>query len=497
MIKELYQKIVDNQDIRKNLIEIKKLIKDQKNKKALLYLLGEDFNIFIRLLSSEDAKTRKNAALILGELEREQLVCFLFDAYEKEEQMFVKSSYLNAISNYNYSNYIDRLKDRLEILSACTPEETSVKHIREEISVLQDMIIRVETPKKHSFIGFYNPLELILTTNPGHKSVVASQIINHKVSELSMGLKVNTKDIKSILPVRTYYEILFSLNITETEIKPSDLGRQLAGSNLLTLLESCHKEAAPFYFRIELKSRMTLEKRSLFVKKLASELEEKTHRKLRNSVSNYEIELRLVENPKGNYHVYLKLYTLEDNRFAYRVNTLAASINPVTAALIAQLSKKYMKEEAQILDPFCGVGTMLVERNRLVKGRVFYGIDFYGEAIKKAKDNTKKEDILINYIQRDFFDFRHTYTFDEIITNMPARQGSQTKEDIERIYRRFFRKSKELLAAQGIIIMYSGEKDFVKKYLRFERDMKLVQEFLIDRREDTYVFIIELTRAGN
>lgn len=493
MVKELYQNIIRNQDVRKNLIEIKKLIKDPVNKKALLYLLGEDFNIFINLLSSEDAKTRKNAALILGELEREQLVCFLFDAYEKEEQLFVKTSYLNAISHYDYKDYIEKLKDRLKVLSSLPAEDTSIKHIREEISVLQDMILKIEVPKKHKFAGFYNPQEVILTVNPGHRELTSSQIKGHQIVEHPLGLKLKTKDIKSILPVRTYQEVLFPLDITEMGIESSKLGEKLAESNLLSLLESCHKEASPFYFRIHLKNDMTLEKRSLFVKRLAAELEEKTDRKLRNSVSNYEIELRLIENANGNYHSYLKLYTLEDQRFSYRKNTVAASINPVTAATIAQLAKKYLKEDAQVLDPFCGVGTMLVERNRAVKGRVFYGIDFYGDALKKAKENTEKEEMQIYYIQRDFFDFHHDYLFDEIITNMPAVQGSQTKGDIERLYGRFFKKAKELLENHGIMVLYSGEKDLIKKNLRIEKNMKLRQEFLIDKREETFVFVIEMT----
>ena len=67
----------------------------------------------------------------------------------------------------------------------------------------------------------------------------------------------------------------------------------------------------------------------------------------------------------------------------------------------------------------------------------------------------------INFIHRDYFDFKHDYKFDEIVTNMPVK-GKKAKEDMDAFYARFFEKSKSLLAEDGIIIMYSNEVGFVK-----------------------------------
>ena len=92
---------------------------------------------------------------------------------------------------------------------------------------------------------------------------------------------------------------------------------------------------------------------------------------------------------------------------------------------------------AQIMDPFCGVGTMLIERNKLVPAREMYGIDLFGEAIAKARENTQNAGGRIWYINRDFFDFTHDYKFDEIITDMPPR-GKKTKEEQDAFYARFF-----------------------------------------------------------
>lgn len=497
MSQENYQNLIEGQDIRKNLIEIKKAIKEEGCKRALVYQTGGDYEIFISLLDSEDAKARKNAALILGELEDETLLEVLYRAYEKEEQLFVRSAYLIAMNNYDYREYLDKLKERLSFLMAKTVAEEESKHIREEASLLRNMIVKYEKPKKHRFTAFHKPADIILITNRHHKAAVAAQISGGKVTEIGGGLRIRTQDLEEILPVRTYQELLFPVVVDEDVVaEPQAIAEKLAGAGILQMLESMHEGPAPFYFRLEIRSRMDLEKKSAFAKRLSAALEEKTGRKLINSTSNYEVEIRLIENKNGRFYVLLKLFTIKDKRFDYRKETVAASIHPVTAALVVELAKNYMKEGAQILDPFCGVGTMLIERNRAVSASPIYGIDSYGEAIEKARKNSMDENVLINYINRDFFDFRHDYLFDEIITNMPSSSGSTTELDLDTLYKKFFKKAEEVLTDSGIIIMYSGEKNLVKKYLRLHKNLKLLREFLMDERHDTYVFIIGMSAAG-
>ena len=60
--------------------------------------------------------------------------------------------------------------------------------------------------------------------------------------------------------------------------------------------------------------------------------------------------------------VFIKLYSFKDNRFDYREKVLPTSINPVTAAIIMKSISKWLKPNAKVIDPFCGTGTMLIER---------------------------------------------------------------------------------------------------------------------------------------
>ena len=152
-------------------------------------------------------------------------------------------------------------------------------------------------------------------------------------------------------------------------------------------------------------------------------------------------------------------------------------------------AKPYLKENAQILDPCCGVGTMLIERDILVPAREKYGIDIFGDAIDMARENAALAGEKINFIHRDYFDFKHDYKFDEIVTNMPVK-GKKAKEDMDAFYARFFEKSKSLLAEDGIIIMYSNEVGFVKKQLRLQPCYRLIQEYTIRKKDSYCLFII-------
>jgi len=257
-------------------------------------------------------------------------------------------------------------------------------------------------------------------------------------------------------------------------------------SDLYAFLTECHEGDAPFFFRLEVKSA---EPKTEFVKKLGASLEKKSDWKLANSTTDYEIEIRLIEAKDGSFVPFLKLYSMKMKRFAYRKNAIAMSIHPATAAMLMYLAKPYLKENAQILDPCCGVGTMLIERDILVPAREKYGIDIFGDAIDMARENAALAGEKINFIHRDYFDFKHDYKFDEIVTNMPVK-GKKAKEDMDAFYARFFEKSKSLLAEDGIIIMYSNEVGFVKKQLRLQPCYRLIQEYTVRKKDSYCLFII-------
>lgn len=516
MLEKSYEEIRKGNNVRENLSLLRNAIKQEDQKKELLGLIG-DGQLFIHLLSEEEPKTRKNAALLLGDLGLQQAAEALFTAYERETTLFVRSAYLTALKKLDASAHLKELKERLAVITAVEPKENEKKHIREEIRELEAVITGIEGIARHTFRGFSTGKTFLLTTNALQREVTAGEIaelsasVRRSAKLHPLGVLVRAVDIYPFTRLRTYRELLFPLKRKESESEgttesgalrtegirvtdgPKAAAQAVWESDLWAILEESHKQAGPFYFRLEIKCGMEFEKRGDFARSFCAELEHRSGRLLINSPGDYELEIRLLETKDGRWMPYLKLYTIPMKRFFYRKHAVASSIHPAQAAMLIRLARPYLKENAQILDPFCGVGTMLIERDISVPAREKYGIDIFGDAIVKARENAALAGEKINFIHRDYFDFRHDYLFDEIITNMPVR-GKKTKEEMDQFYASFFSKSEEIMNIGGIIVLYSNESGFIKKQLRLNSGYKLLQEFVIREKDHFHLFIIRKLR---
>lgn len=493
MVKELFDRLNCGDNPREALSRLRSLVKDEEMC-VQAKELAEAGNVIMPFLYHEDAKTRKNAALLLGDLQLQETLNALKEAYEKEQTLFVKGAYLTALSKLDSAEWLEFFKQRRDELLIKEIAEDEKKHINEEIHILNLIISDIEGMQKHTFYGFEKPHMLLLATNREQREVTLEEVaelsaaIQRRTELHSLGVQVFTKEVKPFTQLRTYRELLFPLMQGDfVSEQPKEAASQLIDSGMLTFLQECHKEAAPFYFRLDVKSPVP---QTEYAKKLAMALEEKSSYMLVNGIKEYEVELRLLAVKEGGYLPFLKLKTIPMKRFAYRKNSIAMSIHPATAAMMMRLAKPYFKENAQILDPCCGVGTMLVERDICVPAREIYGIDIFGDAIMGARENARLAGVKINYIHRDFLDFKHEYLFDEIITNMPVR-GKKTKEEMDAFYGAFFKKSAALLKENGIIIMYTNEAGFVKKQLRLQKEYHLLKEFCIRKKEQFSLYIIE------
>lgn len=499
MLEKSYDELKQNINTRENLSLLRGQIKEEEARTRLLNLVG-DGSFLTVLLEHEEPKVRKNAALLIGDLGLETAVSSLFCAYERETVLFVKSSYLTALGKLDASDYLDALKAHRDKLAAMDVPENEKKHISGELRELEKIITGIEGIKHHTFVGFAKAHDILLATNKEQRGVTMAEAeelsaeVRRSVSLHPLGVLVHTKDVKAFTKLRSYRELLFPIR-AKLSADPKEAAESIWNSDMPGILSESHKEDAPFYFRLEIKSRMELDKKSTFAKRLGTELEHLSGRRLVNSTQNYELEIRLIETREGGFISFYKLFTIPMRRFAYRKNAIAASIHPAAAAMLVELAKPYLKKEAQILDPFCGVGTMLIERDIRVPAREKYGIDIFGDAIRMARENAAAAGEQIHFINRDYFDFTHDYLFDEIITNMPVRGASRsdqkTKEEMDSFYGEFFEKSAEILKSNGIVVMYSNEEGFVKKQMRLRGDYRLLQEYCIREKDHFYLFVIQ------
>lgn len=489
-MKNIIQELTEQKNIRTNLSNLRKQIKDAEAKKECLMLLEGKENLILSFLEHEDAKSRKNAALLLGDLGYQMALEALYKAYQSETTLFVKASYLQAISVLDCGEFLDDLRADLEKLLTAEKTEENKKHIQEEIRVLRKIMIEYDGIDTHTIDIKGKKVSVLLTANKNHREVVRQMIENANAKVHPLGVMVETDNLLSLMQIRTFREVLFPIHTKGLiSANPTDAAKAVWEADMMEILTNLHKGEGSFYFRVECKSPMTLEERSNFTKKFGSCLEILSNGKLINSTSDYEVEIRLIANKEGSFFPCLKLMTLKDKRFAYRKNVIATSIHPSSAALMMELAKDYLKEKAQIIDPFCGVGTMLIERDLKVPAKEIYATEIFGDAITFARENARLAGEKINFIHRDFFDFKHAYLFDEIITNMPVR-GKKTKQEMDEFYGKFFVKAKEILNKEATLILYTNEVGFVKKQLRLHKEYRLLQEYCMQTKGDFYLMVI-------
>lgn len=477
-IEETINNLKNGIDVRKQLISLRNDVRNETEYK------NEDFIFLKEYLNHEDPKVRKNAALIIGELELDEVFDILFFTYLNEEQLFIRDSLLKALSYFDLSGKIDILEKRSVVLNALIHSDQS-KHYLKEQRMIKSILHGYMQNKKHKFIGLDKDYTMILTTLRNHQEIVSDSLININTKKNSLGIAVKEKSLRYIMQNHCFRDILFPIiktNSWDVEV----LSDKIVSSALNQFLMKVHEGEETFRFRLVINSS-----HDVSIKKLCDLIETKSKSKLTNNPSDYEIELYIKESKANEALVYVKLMCINDFRFAYREQFLATSINPVVAATIMQYIVPYIKENSDVLDPFCGVGTMLIERNYIENTHFMMGVDYYGEAINKAKRNTQLANCQIHYVQRDIVTFAHQHLFDEIITNMPSHSRAM---ELENTYDGFFKKMIQLLIDGGYAFLHTSEIGLIKKNLKkYKSYFNLVDEIAIlkGNKQTTCLFIIQ------
>ncbi len=495
MVREYYEKICAREQVRANLICLREELRDEVSCRTFAYQLGGNFEVLCRLLEDADPKVRRNAALILGKMKSEDLLPVLFNAFKAEKTLYIRTDYLKAISELDYRPVQKELEARLEYLREIEPGPEEAKHISAEIRQLQNMVMKYRKMRRHRFTGSKTPLELILVTNRCQREATARQIKGKPAAMLAGGIRIKEVTVEDMLKIRTWSEMLFPLRISPLpHARPERLGMMLARP-VLSALRELYQGEEPFLFRIGWKAKTTPERKGNLIRRLSDGLERASGGTLINSVSDYELEIRLLERRDQTIVPMLKLTGIPDHRFDYREEYIASSIAPVNAALAVELARPWLKEDAQILDPFCGVGTMLIERNYAVHAGTMYGVDVFGEAVDKARKNTEHAGMRAWYINKDFFTFEHEYLFDEIITDMPQVTASRTKEEIRELYIRFFEKAGDCLKREAVLVLHATEPEFVTTALEGNRDYHIIKKYIVNEKNGAAVFVIHRGRG--
>ena len=548
-----FDSLITSDNPRTLLSQIRQLLKDcpgALKDEDVFYSYATVEPIILVCLTHEDAKTRKNAALVLQTIAEEygmdifgddqvedpaasdeaptasdlpsaEVASYLYAAYKAEETMFVRSAYLEALKCFDCEPYRAELMERLTFLKEESWAEGDLKHVREERHAIESLFEASASEMKSEFKGLDREMGILLVIDEAVREAAQTEL-GAGARVVPGGVRLTTSSWKKVQSCRLYKEALFPVPLRKgSQITISNMGSLVADSKLIPMVDELLKAAGDSTqtgsagenavsvgnaaenadsvgsagenagarehpFRMEIRSSSDEDRSGTALKRAAAELEEASKGRLRNSKTAYEFTLVLMAKRDGSLSPYIKLPDSTDHRFDYRKNSEATSMSAVMAAEAVQMIRPYLKDGAQVIDPFAGVGTLLIERAKAVPHGDLYATDIYGHAVIGGRENAELAGVNISYINRDFFDFKHDYPFDEVITEFPDLFNKEAEEK-EEFFRNFFRSAMEVTADKAMLFLISAEDKAMHKHIRLNPELRIVSEIEFRGHEKIYV----------
>ena len=373
--------------------------------------------------------------------------------------------------------------------------------MREERHAIESLFEAPASEMKSEFKGLDREMGILLIIDEAVREAAQTEL-GAGARVVPGGVRLTTSSWKKVQSCRLYKEALFPVPLRKgSQITISNMGSLVADSKLIPMVDELLKAAGDSTqtgsagenagarehpFRMEIRSSSDEDRSGAALKRAAAELEEASKGRLRNSKTAYEFTLVLMAKRDGSLSPYIKLPDSTDHRFDYRKNSEATSMSAVMAAEAVQMIRPYLKDGAQVIDPFAGVGTLLIERAKAVPHGDLYATDIYGHAVIGGRENAELAGVNISYINRDFFDFKHDYPFDEVITEFPDLFNKEAEEK-EEFFRNFFRSAMEVTADKAMLFLISAEDKAMHKHIRLNPELRIVSEIEFRGHEKIYV----------
>ncbi len=425
---------------------------------------------FFRALSSEDPKLRKNAARLMGGMQLPEAVPLLIEALKVEQQRFVRPSLILALGKIGGSSALKALQEHTVPEAA---DASEFKHASEEKEALLTALAALAAPKRHAFTGLKRPYLIELRAPDRLSEVLENELGTlgftdaHAVN--SSSVRFTSDNVAGLMGARCFHELLF-VAADDAALTSKSVAFK-AKPFLEELMLSSHAGEPPFGCRVEI--RGDVEDRAALAKETAHLVQGDV---LVNAPGSYEAELRVEPKANGGARLFVKLLSVPDGRFSYRLAAIPASMHPATAAAVLRYAGAYLKENARILDPFCGSGTFLIEREKLTKCEALTGVDIAHAAIDIARKNAAAAESRAKFIVNDCLRFAANRKYDEVIANLPFGNRVGTHAQNDRLYAGFIARLPEWLKPNGVAVLYTMEFTLLKKLLRETPALKLVAQ---------------------
>lgn len=483
-MEKVIERIKGNEQLRASLIELK----SNSEGHEAYFKDKELYTTLVNYLKHEDPKVRKNSALLVGMFDENDVVDVLLEHYEKETIEYVKEAYLKGCLDHDCHGYIQVL-ERIQKNLMSNVNEMEAKHLAPQLKLINLLVRTNQHHKVKMFHMKHEEIDVILTTIPWYQFTLFENLKGYKYKPVGQGVLVRTNSLFEIKNLRSFEEILIPLSgCVSMNMNSEEIADKIYKSSLKRILNILYETNEPFYFKVNDRLK---HKNGKMMREIADKLSLLFPDFLLNSPHQYEIEIVLKELKPNVVNAYLKIMDIENRRFQYRKEATAFSLKPFIAGTLMKLAEPYLISHSRVLDPFCGSGTLLIERNIARPTLFAMGLDIYGKGLDIAKKNVKAAGQTVHFVHKDALRFVNTEAFDEIFTDMPTKEQMSDMDALRELYDKFFKRIPKLVRHDGYVFLYTSELSLVRKNLRLnQKYLTLVEHYELIREKNVYYFFI-------
>lgn len=403
-------------------------------------------------LYCDDPKARKTCAELVGRLCADDFAADLTNMLKQEDAFFVLPSVILAIGNTSKA---------AKILEGYEVPDCEEKHKKDISEALRKALMVKGNEDAH-----INPLKkgtVLLLSCPSdyvtRRELTEIGIENKNCPFLRNTVMVyNVRVYENVFKSRTFYSASVYLGSSKEERIPakriSAMFEELFGKNTS--------------YRIEYTSDFELSSadRKKMCADIAAQITEHT-----NTTSGYICTLHVHKNGRG-LHYHIRPSDKLDKRFEYRKHAISASAHPAVAASCVYFARQWQKDNANVLDCFCGSGTMLFARGKYPSASLI-GTDIEADALKAARVNERFAHTGARFIMKNALSpFKER--FDEVISNLPFGLRVSDHEGNRHLYREFFANLESILKPGAHAFLLTQEKELIKKSLEHHQAFELI-----------------------
>jgi tRNA (guanine6-N2)-methyltransferase len=161
-----------------------------------------------------------------------------------------------------------------------------------------------------------------------------------------------------------------------------------------------------------------------------------------------------------------------------RIVHTRASLNPTVAAAMVLLSKPAGGET--VIDPMCGAGTLIVEREACLSGARLLAGDLFAEKLAMTLQNLQAFHVPAALWQGDAARLPFpSATIDKVLCNPPWGRVIASPQINRRLYPQFMRELARCLRPGGLAVLLTSERQLMAKCLQPDLPLRTVTSYLL------------------